>query len=182
MIEIWKQVVGHEGLYEVSSLGNLKTFNWKGTGQTRIMKPAKDHKGYLRTMLVKDKIAKTIKMHRIIAQAFLPNPENKATVNHKNGIKDDNRVDNLEWHTYKENTHHAIQNGMFYFRPKSELAKLPRCKGEGKPNTKLTDADVLSIRERFKPKKVTRQMLADEYGIAAATVKDIILRKSWKHL
>jgi hypothetical protein len=179
---IWKSVVGYEGLYEVNTDGELRTFNWKGTGQTRIMKPAKDHKGYLRTMIGKDGKYKTIKMHRIVAEAFIPNPENKPTVNHKNGIKDDNRVDNLEWHTYKENTHHAIENGMFYFRPKSDLNGLSRCKGQQKHNTKFRNEDIISIRARFVPYKVTREDLAKEYGVSPATIKDIVTRRSWKHL
>jgi len=182
MIEVWKQVVGYEGLYEVSTLGNLKTFNWKGTGQTRIMKPAKDHKGYLRTMLVKDKIAKTIKMHRIIAQAFLVNPENKATVNHKNGIKDDNRVDNLEWATCKENTHHAIANGIFVFSTKESSVNKIVKRGELNGNAILTAEKVIEIRAKYNPRKVSQLELANEYKVSRCTIKDIVNRKSWKHL
>ena len=179
---IWKSVVEYEGLYEVNTDGELRTFNWKGTGQTRIMKPAKDHKGYLRTMLAKDGNAKTIKMHRIIAQAFIPNPENKPTVNHKNGIKTDNRVENLEWHTNKENVAHAIANGMFKFMTAEALAKVPPQKGELNGNSKLTASDVIAIRQAFKPHVVTREILAKKYGVSPTTIKDVTNRKSWKHL
>jgi hypothetical protein len=197
MIEVWKQVVGYEGLYEVSTLGNLKTFNWKGTGQTRIMKPAKDHKGYLRTMLVKDKIAKTIKMHRIIAQAFLVNPENKATVNHKNGIKNDNRVDNLEWATNMENIQHAIDNGLMKtnknktYKAKTDKPKKLRTlfdsstqfKKNNRPHNEiLNEKLVLEIRAAFVPKIVTRAILAERYGVSQYTIKDVISRKRWAHV
>ena len=73
-----------------------------------IMKPFTDKGGYLRVKL----LGKTCKVHRLVAQAFIPNPENKPTVNHINGIKSDNRVDNLEWASHTENTRHAYDTGL----------------------------------------------------------------------
>ena len=73
-----------------------------------VMKPFSDKNGYLRVKL----LGKTCKVHRLVATAFIPNPENKPTVNHINGIKSDNRVDNLEWATYTENTRHAYDTGL----------------------------------------------------------------------
>ena len=75
-----------------------------------MFKPAKDHKGYLRTALIIDGKAKTIKVHRIIAETFVPNPLNKPQVNHINGVKEDNRAENLEWVTNRENVVHAYES------------------------------------------------------------------------
>lgn len=99
-MEIWIKAKNYSN-YEVSNLGRLKTFNWKGSGKEAIIKPAKDKRGYLRTVLKGDDgISKTIKVHRIVLNSF--NTTNEVLeVNHKNGIKDDNRIENLEWCTRK---------------------------------------------------------------------------------
>ena len=101
--------------YYVSKCGSILTTNWKNTGRSSIMKPALDEKGYLKTVFVIDGKNKPIRVHRIIAEVLIQNEENKPIVNHKNFNKSDNRVENLEWVTYKENTQHAIDNGRFHF-------------------------------------------------------------------
>lgn len=168
--EIWKKIPGY-GLYEASTFGRIKTFNWKGCGREAIMKPAKDNGGYFRTMLKRDDgIIHTVKVHRIIASTFLSNELEKPCVNHINGIRDDNRIENLEWVTISENIKHSFKIG------------LSSNKGSGCPTAKLTESQVLEIRAKFIPRKCGRKELAKMYGVFPATIKGIILRKSWTHI
>lgn len=104
--ENWKDVVGYEGIYKISTLGRIKN------SKNKIIKQYKNHKGYLITQLSKCKDKKTFIVHRLVAGTFIPNPENKPQVNHINCNKEDNRVVNLEWVTNNENKLHAKENGL----------------------------------------------------------------------
>lgn len=104
MIEEWKDIKGYEGLYQVSNLGRVKRVK---TG--RILKPLKHTNGYSMVNLSKNNIVSTKKIHRLVAQAFKPNPENKAEVNHIDENKTNNMISNLEWVTRKENNNHGTR-------------------------------------------------------------------------
>lgn len=102
MEEVWKQVVGYEGLYEVSDLGRLKNVKTK-----YITDGHRSQSGYAVTGLRMNNKSKASFLHRLVAIAFIENPENKPCVNHKNGLRHDNRVINLEWATVRENIVHG---------------------------------------------------------------------------
>lgn len=183
--EEWRKIEGYKDWYLVSNLGRLKTLNWKNSKKERVMKPALDGSGYLRTMLKSDDGKfHTIKVHRIVAKTFIDNPINKETVNHINLIKSDNRVSNLEWMTRSENFQHAIDNGAVGFRFEDGVPQHSNCVriGELCGTSKLKEYQVLEIRAKFKPRIYTRQMLAEEYKVKSCTIKDIVLRRSWRHI
>ena len=119
--EIWKDVIGYEGLYMVSNFGKISSLYLKGNLRAVpfvLSQYLKD--GYPRTALIKNKIHRGRFVHRMIAQAFIPNPDNKPFINHKNGIKTDNRIENLEWCTHSENMQHAYDMG---FTPRRKPRK-----------------------------------------------------------
>lgn len=174
-----KDIINYEGLYYADVNGNVITNNWKNTKKTAILRPATDKKGYLRVALQKDGKLKSYRVHRLIASTFIPNPKNKPQVNHINGIKTDNRVENLEWVTGKENMQHAYKLGLsFKLNPVNKIPK----KGELNGNSILTKDMVLDIRARFKKRVVTRKMLSEQYNVTENCIKDVVIRKSWKHI
>jgi hypothetical protein len=110
--EIWKDVVGYEGLYQVSNLGAIKSISYKGKSKIRLMAIMVNAHGYNKASFSKEKCIKNVVIHRLVAEAFIPNNDNKPTVNHKDGNKLNNHVSNLEWATYLENNIHALSSGL----------------------------------------------------------------------
>lgn len=101
MEEFWKDIKGYEGLYQVSSLGKVKSLY-----KNKILKPRVKENDYLIVSLYKDKVDKKFYIHRLVANAFIPNPDQKEYVNHKNFDKSNNTAENLEWVTRMENFRH----------------------------------------------------------------------------
>ena len=115
MEEVWKPVVGYEGLYEVSNMGRVKSLgngksNNSSYSKERILKGRKTHRGYLRVNLYKNNKAKDYYIHRLVAEAFIPNIDNLPCINHKDENPKNNHVTNLEWVTYKENNNYGTHN------------------------------------------------------------------------
>ncbi len=166
--EIWKDVVGQEGRYAASNLGRIKSLSKRGRPEL-ILKLFKRSTGYLGVSFMDvDRKWKSYMVHRVVLEAFVANPENKPQVNHKNGIRDDNRLVNLEWVTPAENTRHMLEV-LDSFHPKRLL------------NDDAVKDVYLNAKEgsnKYKSKDV--MIMAVKHGCSVDTIRRIIKRTAYK--
>jgi hypothetical protein len=174
---IWRDVVGFEGYYKVSKHGQVYSPPRVVTDKNgvRYLRPEKllthlsNGNGYFKVNLYGETVKKSILVHRLVAQAFLPNLDNKPCVNHKDGNKANNSVENLEWCTISENHKHAYDTGL-------------KLKGQNHPNSKLKTEDILNIRSLYKNEKVTHQELSKRFNVARSLIAAILNNKIWTHI
>jgi hypothetical protein len=159
MSEQWLSVKGYDGLYQVSDLGRIKRTNGK------VLSPKPGKLGYKTVSLHMNGYAKKYLVHRLVAEAFIPNPEDKPYVNHIDGDKSNNEVSNLEWATPSENSKHSYRTHL----------REP-IRGERNSQSKLTDEEVKWIRENVikKDKEFGCKALAEKFGVTEPHISSIV--------
>lgn len=177
-MEIWKDIKGYEGLYQISTQGRVKSLKrtrhcknqfgeYTVEDPEKILNPGKNNHGYMSVVLYESQKRKTISVHRLVALSFIPNPSRKAQVNHKNGVKHDNRIKNLEWVSNGENQIHSYKNG---------LARATY------GNARLTKDQVIEIRKLYDSGGYSQVELGRKFGVYKTTVNKIVRKLTWKEL
>lgn len=171
--EEWRPVVGYEGRYEVSNFGRVRGLRCNRGKRSipKILRPTLNHKGYPFYGLYDGKSSRSMFGHKIVLRAFVSDRPEGMSCNHKNGVRHDNRLENLEWVTHSENNYHAIhvlgakRNGL----------------GELNHEAVLKTSDVIRIRARCDSGE-NHTAVSKEYGICRSTVGQIVRRETWKHI
>lgn len=179
--EKW-EVINDAPNYLISDIGRVKSIKREMPHsrnklkscikKEKIMTPVNDGRGYLFICLVVDGKRIFRKVHRLVAEAFIPNIEGKPHINHKNAVKTDNRANNLEWVTPLENYKHAYRMG---------LTSLPDNKGEKSSRAKLNEMQVRLIR-RLAEYNLTHQEISEYFPVKRASITYIINRRNWSHI
>lgn len=175
--EEWANINGYEGLYLISNLGRVMSLP-RGKKTSRNIKSTYiGNKGYEQVGLSGNGNYRTLRIHRLVAEAFISNPEKKEQVNHIDGVKTNNCVLNLEWNTNQENRNHAKENGLI---AKGETHS--GLSGENHGRSKLTEKQVLKIRELFNSGNYTKESLSKQFGVSRINIYRIVTNKLWKHI
>lgn len=166
----WRAVVGLESRYEVSDTGLIRS---KPSNYTmgKILNSPISLQGYYRFGYNLKGVHKNQPVHRMVAKAFIPNPLSLPQVNHKNGNKLDNNINNLEWCTAKDNINHARKSGLYR-----------DIRGSGKHNSKLKENQVIEIRGKYVPRIYSQSKLALEYAVSRSTIEKIVHGEMWSHV
>lgn len=154
-------------MYRVTPTGKHITFFRKVKGN--ILKGTQDKNGYIRVCLKTREGSITANLARIIAETFIPNPDNRPQINHINGIKTDNRIENLEWVTCKENCIHrskVLYKGVYHINAMA----------------KLSESDIIVIRNKYNTGNYTYNSLAEEYPVLATQIRRIVRGDRWGHI
>ena len=167
-VEIFKKLDINQN-YSVSNLGRVRN------DKTNKFLSPRDLEGYKRVSIYVNGKATDLRIHRLVATAFIPNLNNKPQVNHINGNRSDNCVTNLEWCTNAENVKHAYKIGLKDSKSNSESAR-----GTRNPNCKLSEQDVKDIKTKLE--YLTGAELAKQYNVTPSTISNIKNNKKWKHL
>ena len=167
-IEVWNEIDSFLN-YQVSNLGEIKSLNFNRTGKEKVMKLNIDTSGYYNIGFRKENKRYCFLVHRLVAMAFIPNPENKPYINHKDSNKLNNNIDNLEWSTASENTIHAYKYG-----------KKVSSKGEKQGHSVLTEKQVLEIRAIGK--SISIKEISILYNMSKGAISHVIKRRSWNHI
>lgn len=162
--EVWRDVTGYEGLYQISTFGRVKSFCGRAP---RILKPICDAHGYLKIGLYKNGKPTQFFINRLVAIHFIENIDNKLEVDHKSGIRLDNYVDNLRWVTHKENIGFSFDLGL-------------SPSGYERPDAKLTYEQCVFIREN--PNKLSSRELAELFGVGSVTISEVQRGKTYKNV
>jgi len=171
IVEIWKPIKGYEGRYSISDRGRVMSHKYNGGNTERIMIPTTLPDGYPKLFLVGDDgIRSRVKIHKLVAEAFIGKKPDGLEINHIDGIKYNNDSENLEYVTSKENSQHAYRTGAW--KP---------AVGEKCVLAKLKDAQVVEIRKLHKEGE-SACSISRKYGVSPTTIKDIVKWKTWKHL
>ena len=176
-MEIWKDIDGYEGYYQVSNFGNVKSLSRikKVKGNGSFIMPEKllglnvTKSGYVNVCLFIFPIKKTFRLHKLVAKAFLENKDKKPQINHINGIKTDNRAKNLEWVTASENRKHCYDIG------------LQSKKGEKHHLRKLSDVDVKRIKSN-EFNGMTQEQIGKVFGVGGQAIGKILKGQRWNHV
>lgn len=164
-MEHWAEIIGWP--YEVSDAGRVRRSQpGPATRPGFVLKPYATERGYLRIQLSRDNAPRRFMVHRLVAEAFVPNPEGKRFVNHRNGDPTDNRAENLEWVTQRENQLHAYDRGL-------------QAAGSGHGRAKLTEEQVREIRDRHAAGE-TQTALAQEYPVNQSMISKIVRGQFWQ--
>lgn len=172
MSEQWRVCASHPD-YEVSSLGRVRRLTHGINTTPGLILKDRDNRGYRRICLTKDRIQKNYAVHRIVWAAFNGPIPDGMQINHKNGIKHDNRLENLEVVTPSENTRHT-------FRALGRKAVLNPQKGSKNGRAKLSESDLPEI-YRLRAAGLSQQRIADRFGVDQTSISRILLQKGWRH-
>ena len=184
--EKWKYINNYEEKYKVSNTGKVKGIDRKDSMgrpvKGVVLKPNMSNSGYEQVGLSLNGIKTKFYVHRLVAKAFISNPNNKPCINHLDGDKRNNKVNNLEWTTQSENHKHAFKNGLRKITKSQKNAISKANRGFNNKHSKLTNKQVLEIRKLYKSEDLTTKEIADLYNITFSNVAQIVRRETWKHL
>jgi hypothetical protein len=173
-MQTWKPVVGYEGIYEVSDIGNVRSVLYRSLRYTKRTEPTELRKRvgkYSVVWLYRNDVKRQKPIHRLVAEAFIgPQPTLDHEINHKNGNGNFNHVDNLEWITHSENMYHSYT-----------LPGRKRVRGENHPKSKLLAEDIPVIR-RMKSDGQSYLKIANHFNVSKPLIKNIIAGRAWKHI